>query len=60
MVDNKLNQSLVKWRIYYENEKNKNFDKLLHQYIDVENSKKQKYLNVFIKFIMKVILQMSL
>lgn len=27
--------------------KNKKFDKLLHQYIDVENSKKQKYLNVF-------------
>jgi len=27
--------------------KNKNFDKFLHQYIDVENSKKQKYVNVF-------------
>lgn len=27
--------------------KNKKFDKLLHQYIDVEHSKKQKYLNVF-------------
>jgi len=27
--------------------KNKNFYKFLHQYIDVENSKKQKYVNVF-------------